>query len=157
MFARGRLADLIGAVPRGIGRAKKRDQRRTYRRGKMQGACVASNSACSTAQERHQFAEAAVMNNRGGVTACTNNGCRQIVVSRTGIHDSAQAKRLAEPRTQSSKALRRPAFGAPATAGAEDNVAIQSLRTLTGADCGFILLWNMHAHPSGGTFGAGAQ
>src|ERR1700686_1517690 len=98
-----------------------------------------------------------MVHKRGGIATCANDCCRQIVVARSGIHDSAQAERFAELATQSPEALRRPAFGAPATAGAHHNVAIKSLRAQTSADCGLILRWNFQAHRTGAALCASAQ
>src|SRR6202158_6393414 len=102
----------------------------------MQGPCVAADDACGALQKCHQFAEIATVQEGGGIAACTNQRCRQIVVTRSKINDTAQPLRFSQLPTQSSEALGRPAFGAPAGTWAQDHVAIKALCPPAGTQLG---------------------
>src|SRR5260221_988789 len=123
----------------------------------MQRPGVASDDTCGAPQERHQFAEVAAVQEGGGITACTNQHWRQLVIARSDVHDAAQPPSFSQLAAQSSETLRGPAFGAPATAWAQDNVTIQALLAQTGPRSGLVFLRNLQAHGSSATLRAGTQ
>jgi hypothetical protein len=111
----------------------------------MQRPCVAADDACSASQKRHQLAESAAKDEGVRVTTCAEQGCGYNVIIRSGINDATQSYRFSEPAAQGCEALGRPALGAPATAGAQDNIMIEALFTQTGTDGHLILLGNLQA------------
>src|SRR4029077_16003686 len=125
--------------------------------GEMQRSRVAGDHACGTAQERHQFAEIAAVNERAGVDAGVKQRRRQIVVARPCVDDAAQPQRLAQVATQRSEALGGPAFGTPPAPWAQDNIAIQSLLAQPGTRRGLVFLRNLQAYGSGATLRTGTQ
>ncbi len=114
---------MVGSIARRIGRTEKRDSGRAKSDRKVQGTGVTADNAHRVAQQSHQRAELAVVQQRISIaTSGAHRGC-QVVFPGTVVYDAAQAQSVAQLHAKRTKSLSRPALRAPTTPRTQDNIA----------------------------------
>jgi len=116
----------IGAVAGGIGGAEDGDGFCTEGDGEMERTGVTADDAFCALEQGHELAEFAVVENRICVAAGGFYSGGERFFAGAIVDYASYVQFLANFLTEFAETFGGPAFGAPATAGAQDNVVINA-------------------------------
>ena len=125
--AQNNLVGGIRPVAGRVGGAEEGNGGSSEGHSKMKRARVSTDDADGVAQESHELAEFSIVNEGLRIAAGSFDGRDERVFAGTIVDDAANSQRGADFLAQLAKAVSGPAFGAPAAAGAEDDVTRRAI------------------------------